>query len=41
MKEVACDDAERQLEQSYGDAELDRQNTGEQNDCCEDCCELE
>ena len=38
MKEVACDDAERQFKQRYGDAEFDRQHARKEHNCGEDCC---
>ena len=40
VEDVADDDAERQLEQGDGDAELDRDDAREEDDRCENCCKL-
>jgi len=40
MEDVPGRDAERQLEQRHGHAELDRDDAGNENDSGEKCCEL-
>jgi hypothetical protein len=41
VEDVPDDDAERQLDQGDGDAELDRRHTGDEDDDGEDCGKLD